>query len=130
MKGSMLGVAVIFLFLSGITAFTHHQGSSIRLRTHVKKLSCRLETPTRQLCSQLYAGEGSNSDGDIGSDDQMTTVGSKEYYQGFFSSPLKDESVASSSRGDGVEQALKLGGSAMLFLTALTLAFLKSNNVF
>lgn len=64
----------------------------------------------------------------------------KEYYKGFLSSPivnddnrklpLRENNNKSSTRGDGIEQALKLGGGVSVLLLLLILAFLKSNNVF
>src|SRR6056297_724738 len=53
--------------------------------------------------------------------DGKTTVGSNEYYRGFLETPLEDV------RGDGMEQALKLGAGTVGVVAALTLAFLASN---
>ena len=64
-----------------------------------------------------------------GEGEGLTSVGSKEYYRGFFNSYLIDESVNSSERGNGLEQALKLGSGAAAFLTLLTLLFMKSNGI-
>lgn len=52
-----------------------------------------------------------------------TTVGSNEYYRGFLETPLEDV------RGDGMEQALKLGAGTVGVVLALTLAFLASNGL-
>ncbi|KAJ1383985.1 hypothetical protein B484DRAFT_460139 [Ochromonadaceae sp. CCMP2298] len=71
----------------------------------------------------------SKEGGGDGSEENLTKVGTRKYYNGFFSSPLVDKSVASSSRGDGVEQAAKLGAGAALLLVGLTVAFLASNNL-
>ena len=58
-----------------------------------------------------------------------TEVGSAEYYKGFVSSPIGDESLPERDPLGGLEQALKLGGSATLVLTALTLGFMASNGL-
>ena len=60
---------------------------------------------------------------------QETEVGSAEYYKGFVSSPIGDESLPERDPLGGLEQALKLGGSATLVLTALTLGFMASNGL-
>jgi hypothetical protein len=52
---------------------------------------------------------------------------SKEYLEGFLSSPIQDESVQ--ERGGGLEQGLKLAGSATIILGALFLGFMASNGL-
>lgn len=54
----------------------------------------------------------------------LTKVGSKEYYDGFFSRSLEEDA----SRGDGLIQALKLGGGVSIGLIALVGAFFLSNS--
>jgi len=58
---------------------------------------------------------------------QPVEVGSKEYYSGFLSSPIQDETVA--ERGSGLEQALKLGGGVVLVLVVLLGGFMASNGL-
>lgn len=58
--------------------------------------------------------------------EELTKVGSKEYYDGFIGSSLED----GKDRGDGLKQALSLAGYSTVVLSILTLAFLKSNGVF
>lgn len=53
-------------------------------------------------------------------------VGSKGYYEGFVSSPILDDSINTSDRGNGLDQALKLGAGAAASLAVLTL---KSNGL-
>lgn len=60
-------------------------------------------------------------------DEEQVEVGTKEYYSGFLSSPIQDETVA--ERGSGLEQALKLGGGVVLLLTALFVGFMASNGL-
>jgi hypothetical protein len=54
-------------------------------------------------------------------------VGSKEYLEGFISSPIQDETVP--ERGTGLEQALKLAGAFSIALVALFIAFMVSNGL-
>lgn len=54
---------------------------------------------------------------------EETQVGSGAYYRGFLSTPLED------NRGDGTEQALKLGAGAAACLGVLLLGFLASNGL-
>eukprot|EP00591_Stephanopyxis_turris_P012470 CAMPEP_0195520712 /NCGR_PEP_ID=MMETSP0794_2-20130614/17479_1 /TAXON_ID=515487 /ORGANISM="Stephanopyxis turris, Strain CCMP 815" /LENGTH=102 /DNA_ID=CAMNT_0040650131 /DNA_START=222 /DNA_END=530 /DNA_ORIENTATION=- len=56
-------------------------------------------------------------------EDELTAVGSKEYYKGFVSRSLEEDS----ERGDGLEQALKLGGQATIVLALLVAVFVVSN---
>jgi len=57
------------------------------------------------------------------------TVGTREYFEGFLSSPINDSSVTASSRGDGTEQAIKMAGSTIGFLGILFLGFMASNGL-
>ena len=60
-------------------------------------------------------------------EESVVQVGSKEYLEGFISSPIEDQTVP--ERGTGLEQALKLGGTVSLALIALFLAFMASNGL-
>ena len=59
--------------------------------------------------------------------DEKVEVGSKEYLEGFVSSPIRDDSLA--ERGTGLEQALKLGGSFAVVLALLFVGFMASNGL-
>jgi hypothetical protein len=61
------------------------------------------------------------------SPEDKVEVGSKEYLEGFISSPLQDESVA--ERGSGLEQALKLAAGCTVVLGALFIGFMASNGI-
>ena len=56
--------------------------------------------------------------------DNKVIVGSKEYYKGFLETDLSDDRSS-----DGLEQTLKLAGSASGILAVLFFLFLKSNNL-
>lgn len=60
-------------------------------------------------------------------DDEVVEVGTKEYYDGFISSPIQDETVA--ERGSGLEQALKLAGGVVVVLVVLVAGFMASNGL-
>lgn len=60
-------------------------------------------------------------------EDDKVQVGSKEYLEGFVSSPIQDDSVQ--DRGSGLEQALKLAGAFSVALVALFIAFMASNGL-
>ncbi len=60
-------------------------------------------------------------------DEEQVEVGTKEYYSGFLSSPIQDETVA--ERGSGLEQALKLGGGVVLVLLVFFAVFMASNGL-
>mmetsp|Transcript_20709 Transcript_20709/g.23154 ORF Transcript_20709/g.23154 Transcript_20709/m.23154 type:complete len:94 (-) Transcript_20709:42-323(-) len=49
--------------------------------------------------------------------EEKVEVGTKEYYNGFLSSPIQqqDDETTAAQRGDGLEQPLKLGGGVVLF---------------
>ena len=57
----------------------------------------------------------------------MTKVGSKAYYQGFFTQPV-DENVTL-ERGDGTEQAVKFAASSFVVISFLFLGFMASNGL-
>jgi hypothetical protein len=78
--------------------------------------------PTPRSRSTIFQ----NRDGEGGGNDEVQ-VGSREYLEGFISSPIQDDSVA--KRGSGLEQALKLGGSVAVGLLALFLGFMASNGL-
>ena len=59
--------------------------------------------------------------------EEQVAVGTQEYYKGFLSSPIQDETVA--ERGSGLEQALKLGGGVIVVLVVLVVGFLASNGL-
>ena len=50
-------------------------------------------------------------------------VGSKAYYEGFLSTPLEE------NRGDGTEQAIKLGASTLGVVGLLFVGFMASNGL-
>lgn len=54
---------------------------------------------------------------------ELIEVGSKAYYEGFFSTPLQE------NRGDGTEQALKLGLGTTTVVVALFAGFMVSNGL-
>jgi hypothetical protein len=68
-----------------------------------------------------------NDDEVIMEEETVVEVGTKEYYTGFLSSPIQDETVA--QRGNGLEQALKLGGGVLVVLVVLVAGFLASNDL-
>lgn len=87
-------------------------------------------------CNRINFRLRSSKNSDNKDDKQLTEIGSKDYYKGFFSSPLveqpgtsADNRARTSSRGDGVEQAIKLGGGVAVVLTLLTIVFLASNGL-
>ena len=71
--------------------------------------------------------DNDNDDKIIMEEETVVEVGTKEYYTGFLSSPIQDETVA--ERGNGLEQALKLGGGVLVVLAVLVVAFLASNDL-
>eukprot|EP01083_Nonionella_stella_P213040 768732_1 len=63
------------------------------------------------------------------SDEEVTTVGSSEYYQGFLNRPV-DQEPTERVTGDAVlGPTLKLAGGVTFILVALTTAFLASNGI-
>ena len=68
----------------------------------------------------------SSTEPESSKEEQLTKVGSKEYYEGFLGSSIED----GVDRGDGLKQAFALAGYSAVFLSILTLLFLKSNGIF
>jgi hypothetical protein len=69
----------------------------------------------------------SRDSNDDDADKLLVEVGTKEYLEGFITSPIQDEVVT--QRGSGLEQALKLGGSVTAVLVVLILGFMSSNGL-
>eukprot|EP00980_Cylindrotheca_fusiformis_P014505 scaffold3875_cov123-Cylindrotheca_fusiformis.AAC.25 len=80
---------------------------------------CTLESSRKSLRTVLFAA--------VEEEEETVQVGSKEYLEGFVSSPIQDESVA--ERGSGLEQALKLAAAFSVGLVALFLGFMASNDL-
>jgi hypothetical protein len=57
-------------------------------------------------------------------DSKKVLVGPKEYLNGFISTPITEQ-----RDGDGLEQALKLGGGVTVGLVVLLLGFMASNGL-
>jgi len=55
------------------------------------------------------------------------STGSTAYYKGFLESPVSEDALA--DRGDGLEQAAKLGGGAAALLALGVLGFMASNGL-
>jgi len=88
------------------------------------------ESDTKPMGTFLLDKQQDNDDDtniQTGETEEQVEVGTKEYYSGFLSSPVKDETVA--ERGSGLEQALKLGGGVALILIVLVAGFLASNGI-
>lgn len=95
-----------------------------QLRVSCKCISSRSSIKFQKKYSRLFQINNADKEDDLYSKDVTETkVGSKEYYKGFLTTPVNE------SRGDGIEQAVKLGVGAAGFLLVLTFAFLKSNNI-
>ena len=67
-------------------------------------------------------------------DPTLVKVGTKEYLDGFISSPIRasDPSPSASTtsdRGSGLEQAIKLAGGVSLFLIVAIVGFMASNGL-
>ena len=58
----------------------------------------------------------------------VVVVGSKDYYEGFLTTPIEDFDADRDPNG-GLDQALKLGGGATVVLGALFLGFMASNGL-
>ena len=81
---------------------------------------------TKRMGTRLFDKQQDNDDEETKSEEQVE-VGTKDYYSGFLSSPIQDETVA--ERGSGLEQALKLGGGVVAVLVVLVAGFLASNGL-
>ena len=105
-------LALFFLYASSAVAFLPGRGGII---------ASSQPTLTRTIAFQ------EKTTGD--EDDRVVRVGSREYLEGFLSSPIRDDTVREGGRGSGLEQALKLGGSATIVLVFLFLGFMASNGL-
>lgn len=101
---------------------------------HLLRLSSSLRQsriPRSSFSSLLFSTPPTREEEEKGKGEEaeLTTVGSAEYYKGFFTSDLQDPSVNTSQRGDGLDQALKIGIYTTAFLSALVAVFLFSNGL-
>jgi hypothetical protein len=104
-------LALFFSYACSAVAFLPGRGG----------IASSLPTSTRTIAFQ------EKTTGD--EDDRVVRVGSREYLEGFLSSPIRDDTVREGRRGSGLEQALKLGGSATMVLVLLFLGFMASNGL-
>lgn len=58
---------------------------------------------------------------------EKTVVGSKAYYEGFFTQPVNEQ--VTEERGDGTEQAVKFAASSAGVIGVLFLGFMASNGL-
>jgi len=109
------------LLLMSVNAFVVPIGESRgQTLSNVSTLSQRRVDEHRQLSIILFATENEETTKEV-------EVGSKEYLEGFLSSPIQDETIQ--QRGSGLEQALKLAGSASIILAVLFIGFMASNGL-
>lgn len=97
------------------------------LITHSPPFVASGTTRTRTRLFDKQDNNDDNTSDQASETEEQVEVGTKEYYNGFLSSPIQDETVA--ERGSGLEQALKLGGGVILVLIALVAGFMASNGL-
>jgi hypothetical protein len=105
-------------------------GSTARFPPLVASGTKPMQGTTRLFDKQQDGGDDDDDDdtnGQAAKTEEQVEVGTKEYYDGFLSSPILDETVA--ERGSGLEQALKLGGGVVLVLIVLVAGFMASNGL-
>jgi hypothetical protein len=106
--------------MMSVGAFLVPKNNHSRARSQVARIG-QLHHDVSGSSSQstfLFAADG---------EEDKVQVGSKEYLEGFISSPIQDETVP--ERGTGLEQALKLAGAFSIALVALFAAFMASNGL-
>lgn len=101
------------------------RAANIHKLTSERSMSkCAPDRLTAARSSVRLNEQAQDEDGKIGGQPELTKVGSKDYYRGFLETPVEVR-----NRGDGIEQAVKLGLGAGGFLLVLTLAFLVGNGL-
>lgn len=80
------------------------------------------------------SNERSSSNDDDDQKKDLVKVGTKEYLEGFISSPIRDSSSVSatsksSDRGSGLEQAIKLAAGVSVLLIVAVAGFMASNGL-
>jgi hypothetical protein len=108
-----------------VKAFLSHSPSlvittSLLSSSHQKKLLLlheKLSKPNEEF--QLEDNDRMSNN-----DSKKVLVGSKEYLNGFISTPITEQ-----RDGDGLEQTLKLGGGVTVGLVVLLLGFMASNGL-
>ena len=88
-------------------------------------MTSSLSSPSQKISKLQEKRIPNNEGGDDGKKkNNVVLVGSKEYLDGFISTPITEQ-----RGGDGLEQALKLGGGVTVGLTVLFLGFMASNGL-
>jgi len=70
-----------------------------------------------------------NNSNNLDNEDELTTVGSKEYYQGFLNRSPSEEPIERVTGDAVLGPTLKFAGGVSLFLVGLVLVFLGSNGL-
>jgi hypothetical protein len=111
----MRGTVRIISFIAAVFSV-----NSFGAKSNLRRLSTTTSSQGIQARTTLF---GTKDDSE-----EKVRVGSKEYLEGFLSSPIQDSTVPG-ERGNGLEQAVKLGGGAAVVLAILVFVFMSSNGL-
>ena len=114
MQSVMLLLGLLVVQVTAFQSPTRNIRSPPRAASSLQSLRCSDPTPEPETPETPETPE-------------LTKVGSKAYYEGFFSQPV-DENVTI-ERGDGTEQAVKFAASSTAVIVALFVGFMASNGL-
>ena len=127
----------IFLTVVAAYAISLVNGFTVPRPTMKTPAAARCDPASHNSCRNTFAPSiehitkitSLNNSNNLDNEDELTTVGSKEYYQGFLNRSPSEEPIERVTGDAVLGPTLKFAGGVSLFLVGLVLVFLGSNGL-
>mmetsp|Transcript_3956 Transcript_3956/g.8373 ORF Transcript_3956/g.8373 Transcript_3956/m.8373 type:complete len:133 (+) Transcript_3956:80-478(+) len=127
----------IFLTVVAAYAISLVNGFTVPRPTMKTLAAARCDPASHNSCRNTFAPSiehitkitSLNNSNNLDNEDELTTVGSKEYYQGFLNRSPSEEPIERVTGDAVLGPTLKFAGGVSLILVGLVLVFLGSNGL-
>ena len=127
----------IFLTVVAAYAISLVNGFTVPRPTMKTPAAARCDPASHNSCRNTFAPSiehitritSLNNSNNLDNEDELTTVGSKEYYQGFLNRSPSEEPIERVTGDAVLGPTLKFAGGVSLILVGLLLVFLGSNGL-